>query len=222
MNTFNYKGIVVTVLNNGEKEPVAFMDRDPFDSVREISGSRIEFLHGAIKLIYELQGLLIDNSREANRIKARLIAINPMIDGGSEVIKKDDVGFSVPKEQLDAIASLPSLAGASMLKTIFMHCLNGLLSRIPELGGNQDGRGLEFYNNDGTTSQPLFTYNKHEVDTVEIIPVVPAANFNLLVDGLAVEALLASKLPSGLHQFEYRELDAAGAVVAKQVRTILV
>lgn len=243
MTTFDYKGTTVSVYHTGGIEPVNFIDNS-INPITHLSGDRIEFSRGGGKLIYQVLGVLYETSGY-NRVQAQSIFLNQISGGTDEVIVKRDVGYSVSKEHFDAMAQLPTVSGTTILETLHMHFLNGILARIPELGGDEHGRGLELFNNDGSIDTPLFTYKRAFTNsaTVEIVPVTVSTSYKVLVDGVEYfktvqtetmnadgsisiteiqeQTLIVENLPTGFHQFEYQELDVNGLVTASQVRNIL-
>ena len=248
MNQFNYKGTLVSVHNNGGSIEASFFEPNSPNPITRISGDRIEFQRGNVRLIYQVLGVLYDQLSGANRVQCQKLVLNALGDGTEEVVKKEECSYSVDPAYFGALSQMPSLPGG-ILKTLSMHFLNGLLARIFELGGDPNGRGLELFNNDGTTDTPLFTYNRSgDPVVIEAVPVVPVAKFKLFVDGaehgtkvvtkeatynadgtiLTAEesyidpSLFVSGLAAGFHQFDYRELSTLGAVTASQIRNILV
>lgn len=222
MNQFDYKGKTVQVFNDGGSVEVNFIERNTPDPVRRISGNRVEFPYGGGKWIYHVFGSLFDEVDGNNRIQAQALFVITLEDGTKEVVQKRDVGFSVRPTYLDMIGNA-IITGLSTYQWLRIHFVNAILARIPELGGDSQGRGLEIFNNDGSVDTPLFTYTKDAEGAIEILPVQPAAiGSKLLVDGVENEGLIVSGLTEGLHQFTYQEVDSVGAVTAAQTRNILV
>lgn len=243
MNTFNYKEITVTVYNEATPKVVDFIHNDTPDPIRVLSGRRIEFPYGGGHFIYHIPGMLYDEITAQNRIQAQAIFLVTLADGKQQVMNVKDVGYSVNADHFRALSTLASIAGSTMLDTQGIHKLNGLAARIPELGGDPNGRGIELFNNDGTVDTPLFTYKRDTPDssTIEVIPIAPAVNgYKLLVDGVEYlkttetmnadgtittttkKTLIVEGLARGFHQFEYQELDATGLVSKSQARNLLV
>jgi hypothetical protein len=252
MATFNYKGIEVTVINNGGKEAVDFIHTDTPEPIKFLSGNRIEFKLGGGKYIYQVTGFSLDYISTKNTVEAQKIFINPLEDGNNIVIINKNVDYSVTPMQFYAMEQLESLPDSTIIKTLFMHFLNGMLSRIPELGGNETGCGVEFFNNDGTTSEPLYTYSRNS-DIITILPITDSVNWKLIVDGeeclknetveitttetdaetgeevsitthenQLVKSLTSNSLESGFHQFTYQILNTEGVVINEQTRNILI
>jgi hypothetical protein len=249
MSIFNYKGIEVEVFNNGGKEDVNYIQNDTPSPVKHISGDRIQFQIGSVKYIYSVNGISLNQVTASNEVLVDLILIN---SSNNTVILSKSFNFSVSKEIFYGMSQLQSLNDSTILKTMFMHFLNGVLSRVPELGGDIQGWGLEHFNNDGTVSQPLYTYEKDAVLTIK--PVDVSVNWKLIVDGEEwfeskevevsetttdpetgeevttttietelVKSLVVSGLSTGFHQFTYQILDEEGVVVVgEQTRNILV
>lgn len=238
MNTFVFKGVSVNVYNDGGSIPANFVDNNGLSSITRISGDRIEFPRGGGRLIYHVIGVNYDQLTGGNRVQAQKVFLNTLSDGSEEVVLRQDVGYSVDEAYFNALAQMSSLPNSTMLKTLSMHFINGLLARVPELGGDDKGRGVELFNNDGTLDTPLFTYKRTDDPSpvIEVVPIVDPVDYRLLVDGveylnvqemldgttLTEKTLVVAGLAPGFHQFEYQELDGTGTLVLSQVRNILI
>jgi hypothetical protein len=246
MSLFNYKGLTVSVLNNGGKEEVEFIMAETPNPIKYISGDRVEFMYGGGKFIYQIKGINFDTISGVNMVFADVIFVNLMPDGSQVVIKNHSFNYSVSPMQFEGMSTLQSLPNSTILKTMFMHLVNGLLARIPELGGTHYGGGMEYFNNDGSVTVPLYTYKLVQVNgkldlTVE--PLDVASDWKLLLNGeeylKAVEtqavddageitttttyeqSLTIEGLEHGFYQIEYQVLDEAGEVVQSQPRNII-
>jgi hypothetical protein len=146
----------------------------------------VEFMYGGGKFIYHVKGINFDAITGQNMVYAEAIFINPMPDGTQVVIKDNSFNYSVSPIQFSVLSSLQSLPDSTILKTMFMHLVNGLLARIPELGGTPYGGGMEYFNNDGSITQPLITYKLVQVNgayDLVIDQVEPSDNWKLFVNG---------------------------------------
>jgi hypothetical protein len=181
---FKYKDIDVTVLNNGGKEAVSFIHSNTPSPIREVSGDRVEFQIGTVKYIYHVQGVSLNQITGANEVLVELIMLNVLSDGSLVVIQHRPFNYSASPVIFEGMSQLQSLPESTILKTMFMHFLNGILSRIPELGGTQQGWGVELFNNDGTVDEPLYTYNTLQgYGTLNIVPIVESPSWKLFVNG---------------------------------------
>jgi hypothetical protein len=225
MGLFNYKGLTISVFNNGGKEAVDFIQPNTSSPIKFISGDRVEFMYGGGKFIYHVRGVNFDTISGSNMVYAESIFVNPMPDGSQVVIKNNSFNYTVSTVQFEGMSSLQSLPESTILKTMFMHLVNGLLARIPELGGTTYGGGMEYFNNDGTIDTPLFTYTLNpqgESLDMTIVPNEQAVSWKLLVNGSEAESFELKGLVDKLYQIEYQILDENGEVAQSQARNIII
>jgi hypothetical protein len=183
MNTFNYNGIEVAVYNDGGKVAVDYIHTNTPNPTKFVSGDRIEFQIGSIKYIYSVNGIMLNQITTTNEVAVNCLLVNILPSGKNTVILSKTANYSVSPTVFYGMSQLQNLPESTILGTMFMHFLNGLLSRIPELGGTPQGWGLEYFNNDGTVSEPLYTFTQKSTNKIEILPVVESQHWKLLVNG---------------------------------------
>jgi hypothetical protein len=181
MNQFTYKGKLISVFNAGQKEMIQALINNQIQPL-VISGDRLEIQHGGGLYIFQVNHIGINEVTEHIRIIGSEMFFNILEDGTRELISSKPIQFDIPEIYFSAYAAMPSLAGTGILKTIFMHALNALAARLPQLGGDGNGWGIELFQSDGTFKQPVFYYNKPAEGSLVLTP-IEAGEYRFFVDG---------------------------------------
>lgn len=185
MNQFILNGKTISVFNTGKKEAIqALINGQAQDLI--ISGDRLEMPYGGGVYIFQVGHIGINEVTEHIRIIGSQIFLNILEDGAWEQVSSKPIQFDIPESYFPAYAGMPSLANSGILKTIFMHAINALAARLPQIGGDANGWGPELFHSDGTFKQPLFTYSKAG-SSLTMNAIHGTAPFAYKVDGLEIE-----------------------------------